>query len=93
MNINAGICATFSLKNCVQSYLKILDSIDQGNLQEAQNYQQILAEFCQQLQSNGNFFSSLKQCLNDELSSTKGLQFGRPRMPVWIPTNSINEKF
>lgn len=83
LNIDAGICATFSLENCVQYYLSILDSVDKGDLIRAQQNQQMLAKTCEQLQMDGNFFHSLKQRLNGELSS-KGLQFGSARSPVWI---------
>ena len=84
LNIDAGICATFSLENCVQYYLSMLDSVDKGDLTRAQHNQQMLANTCEQLQMDGNFFHSLKQRLNQELSS-KGLQFGNARSPVWIP--------
>ncbi|OTF82193.1 hypothetical protein BLA29_002671, partial [Euroglyphus maynei] len=86
LNINAGICATFSFEHCVQAYLSILDSVNKGDLMRAQQNQQELAKICEQLQSDGNFFASLKQRLNVELSS-KGLRFGHPRSPVWIPSN------
>jgi len=78
---NAAVCALFNFPKVVDSYKKIISSVEKLDLENARKEQNKIIDECLKQRTSGNFFLSIKTTFNSNVKSLN-LNVGYPRPPI-----------